>query len=94
MTRDGQNTEVSRFSGCCAPDSQTIEDKNQLNNNLKIAKLESIFSLPVNDGSGGRGVAVTPHLSGRDAKVAQLAKSQRGETTRDNIVHSAEQIYL
>ena len=35
---------VLRFSGCCSADSQADEDQNQLNNNLKIAKLEDFAS--------------------------------------------------
>ena len=44
MTNHWQNPQVCQFSGCCAADSQAEEDQNQLNNNLKMAKLEDFVS--------------------------------------------------
>ena len=44
ITSDGQNPQVRRFSGHCATDSRTNEGQYQLNNNLKLAKLEDFVS--------------------------------------------------
>ena len=36
--------EILKFVNCCAADSQTKENQNQLNNNLKIDELEDFVS--------------------------------------------------
>ena len=41
-TKDGLNPSVCQFPGCCIADSQTDDDRNQLYNNLKIAKLKDL----------------------------------------------------
>ena len=41
---NGQNPQVFPFFGCWKADKQAIEDQIQLNNNLKIAKLEDFIS--------------------------------------------------
>ena len=42
---DRRNPQVGQFSGCCTADSLADKVQNQLNNNLKIAELETSHQL-------------------------------------------------